>query len=293
VAEVLVLIQTVDAVGGQITKPALELLTIAGKIGEPSAVVFGPANADILSEYGAQKIYVFDAQDFAAYLVAPKAEAVAKLVSDKAPAALLVTATAEGKDRRAGRVEDPIGYLYDTVGVTPADAGIQTVQWVFAGNYTVTAAVTQGTPIIAVKPNAVVPQPAANGAPPLVEVVPFTVSNAAKGAKITSSQEKGAATTSPELSQAAIVVSGGRGTGGDFSEVEATSSAARLARPGQRWTPGGIRTVCRSVRPVQLSRRRRYSRRIVGWRTATTADITWSLKTPKLVFFRMASYSVR
>jgi electron transfer flavoprotein alpha subunit len=45
------------------------------------------------------------------------------------------------------------------------------------------------------------------------------VSDAAKGAKIVSSKEK-EASGRPELTEAAIVVAGGRGTGGDFSEVE-------------------------------------------------------------------------
>ncbi|MFM6850038.1 MAG: electron transfer flavoprotein subunit alpha/FixB family protein, partial [Terrabacter sp.] len=47
----------------------------------------------------------------------------------------------------------------------------------------------------------------------------FTPSDAAKGARITESKPK-QATGRPELTEAAIVVSGGRGTGGDFSKVE-------------------------------------------------------------------------
>jgi electron transfer flavoprotein alpha subunit len=46
--EVLVLI---DAPDGKVTKPSLELLTIARRIGEPSAV--GNADTDTLKEYGA------------------------------------------------------------------------------------------------------------------------------------------------------------------------------------------------------------------------------------------------
>ncbi len=52
-----------------------------------------------------------------------------------------------------------------------------------------------------------------------VEAVSVEISDIAKTAKVTSSKEK-AASGRPELTEAAIVVSGGRGTGGNFEEVE-------------------------------------------------------------------------
>ena len=92
-----------------------------------------------------------------------------------------------------------------------------TTQSVFAGNYTVTAKVTKGTPIITVKPNSATPEEA-DGAG-AVEEFAATVSEAAKKAQIVASQPR-QATGRPELTEAAIVVSGGRGTGGDFEPVE-------------------------------------------------------------------------
>ena len=82
--EVLVLI---DAPDGKVTKPSLELLTIARRIGEPSAIVFGSADTGVLAEYGAEKIYTYDDAVFSDYLVGPKAEAVAQLVAETSPAA--------------------------------------------------------------------------------------------------------------------------------------------------------------------------------------------------------------
>ena len=67
--EVLVLI---DAVDGKVTKPSLELLTIARRIGEPSAVVFGNADNATLTEYGAEKIYTYDDPAFDEFLVGPR-----------------------------------------------------------------------------------------------------------------------------------------------------------------------------------------------------------------------------
>ena len=101
-----------------------------------------------------------------------------------------------------------------------------TTQSVFAGNYTVQAKVTQGTPIITVKPNAATPEES-EGAAAVEEVSP-EISDAAKTAQIVASQPR-KATGRPELTEAAIVVSGGRGTGGDFEPVEALADSLGAA----------------------------------------------------------------
>ncbi len=214
--EVLVLI---DAPDGKVTKPSLELLTIARRIGEPSAVVFGTADNDTLKEYGAEKIYTYDDAAYDEFLVGPKAEALAQLVADKSPAAVLVGASTEGKEISARvALKTESGWISDAVDVQADGGTITTTQSVFAGNFTVKANVTKGAPVITVKPNSTAPEAApAAGA---VEAVTADISDAAKTAKITSSKPK-EASGRPELTEAAIVVSGGRGTGGDFSEVEA------------------------------------------------------------------------
>ncbi|MGL5931140.1 MAG: electron transfer flavoprotein subunit alpha/FixB family protein, partial [Dermatophilaceae bacterium] len=79
-AEVLVL---VDHAGGRLRKATAELLTIARRLGEPSAVHVGPgaeAAQKTLAKYGAHKVYVVDTPDAAAFLVAPQAEVLAALV---------------------------------------------------------------------------------------------------------------------------------------------------------------------------------------------------------------------
>jgi len=214
-SEVLVLI---DAPDGKVTKPSLELLTIARRIGERSAVVFGAADTGVLGEYGAEKIYQLDDAVYADYLVAPKAEALAQLVADKSPAAVLVPSSAEGKEIGARvALKSQSGLITDAVDVAVDGGAITTTQSVFAGNFTVAAQVTQGAPVIAVKPNSAAPEQVAGAG--AVEAVSVDISDAAKAVKITSSSPK-AASGRPELTEAAIVVSGGRGTGGDFSQVE-------------------------------------------------------------------------
>ncbi|HEU4513527.1 MAG TPA: electron transfer flavoprotein subunit alpha/FixB family protein [Nocardioidaceae bacterium] len=217
-SEVLVLVDHVD---GAVRKTTNELLTIARRLGEPSAVFIGAPSDDAvagLKAYGAEKIYVVDDAEIKGYLVAPKAEALAQLVEKTSPAAVLVSSSAEGKEVAARlAVKAESGLITDAVDVQPGDEGPVTTQSVFAGNYTVTAKVTKGTPIITVKPNAATPEQAEGAG--AVEQVAVTVSDAAKAAKIVASEPR-KATGRPELTEAAIVVSGGRGTGGNFEPVE-------------------------------------------------------------------------
>ncbi|HSE71657.1 MAG TPA: electron transfer flavoprotein subunit alpha/FixB family protein, partial [Nocardioidaceae bacterium] len=226
-SEVLVLVDHVD---GAVRKTTHELLTIARRLGEPSAVFIGSdpdAALEALKTYGAQKVYAVDDADIKGYLVAPKAEALAQLVEKTGPAAVLVSSNAEGKEI-AGRLAVKIdsGLITDAVDVAAGDGGPVTTQSVFAGNYTVQAKVTKGTPIITVKPNAATPE-AADGAA-TVEKVDVTISDAAKQAKIVASEPR-KATGRPELTEAAIVVSGGRGTGGNFEPVEAFADSLGAA----------------------------------------------------------------
>ncbi|MBK5216992.1 MAG: electron transfer flavoprotein subunit alpha/FixB family protein [Propionibacteriales bacterium] len=226
-SEVLVLVDHVD---GAVSKPTLELLTIARRLGEPSAVFIGAGSDAVtakLAEYGAEKIYTFDDPAFDEYLVVPKAEALAQLVSEKSPAAVLVSSSAEGKEI-AGRlsIKTESGVITDAVDVQAGEGGVETTQSVFAGNFTVKSNVTKGTPIVAVKPNSTAPVATAGAG--AVEAVTVAISDAAKTAKITASKPR-ESTGRPELTEAAIVVSGGRGTSGDFSEVEAFADSLGAA----------------------------------------------------------------
>ncbi|MED7947967.1 electron transfer flavoprotein subunit alpha/FixB family protein, partial [Streptomyces sp. BE303] len=94
-AEILVLVDHAD---GVVRKPALELLTLARRIGEPSAVVLGagPAAAAIAAkaaEYGAAKVYVADGAEFTDQLVVPKVDALTQIAKASEAAAVLVTSS--------------------------------------------------------------------------------------------------------------------------------------------------------------------------------------------------------
>jgi electron transfer flavoprotein alpha subunit len=225
-SEVLVVIDHAD---GEVKKPTYELLTLARKLGEPSAVFFGGSDqgadvADKVKKYGAEKVYVVDDAEIKGYLVAPKAEALQQLVEKTSAAAVLIPSGGEGKEI-AGRLAIKIesGLITDAVDI---DDDGSTTQSVFAGNFTVKAKVTKGTPIITVKPNSATPEET-DGAG-TVEEFAAEVSDTARAAQIVASQPR-KATGRPELTEAAIVVAGGRGTGGDFEPIEKFADALGAA----------------------------------------------------------------
>ncbi len=207
-AEILVL---AEHDGETVKKVTLELLTLARGLGDAAAVWTGPgaqAGRDRLAEYGAAKVYVAAGPEFGDYVTAPKAELLAALIAARAPAAVLVASTGEGKEL-AGRlaVKTGSGFLTDVVGL---NADLVAEQSIFGGAIVVQSRVRAGTPIIAVRPNSVAPVPAPAAAE--LEEVSVTVSDGAKSARVTGRvvQERG---ERPELTEASIVVSGGRGVG--------------------------------------------------------------------------------
>jgi electron transfer flavoprotein alpha subunit len=219
-SEVLVVAELLD---GAVTKPTLELLTLARRLGDPVAVVFGDgaeAAADRLGEYGATRIIAVTDPAISQFLVAPKAEALQQLAAAAAPAAILISSSAEGKEI-AGRLAVKLGSGLITDATDIAADGT-TTQSVFAGNWKVTASITQGSPVITVKPNALAPEPAP--ASPAVEQAEVTISDQAKTARIVATEPK-QASGRPGLTEAAVVVSGGRGTGGNFGPVEELADA--------------------------------------------------------------------
>ncbi|WP_043477333.1 electron transfer flavoprotein subunit alpha/FixB family protein [Kitasatospora sp. MBT66] len=228
-AEILVLVDHAD---GVVRKPALELLTLARRIGEPSAVVLGAGDkaaelAAKAAEYGAAKVYVADGAEFADQLVVPKVDALAQIAKAADAAAVLVTSSGEGKEV-AARVALRIGsgLITDAVDLEAGDSGPVATQSVFAASFQVKSTVSHGAPVITVKPNAVAPE-AAPAAGAVEDVAVAFTGNAAKVVSRTPRVSSGR----PELTEAAIVVSGGRGVGAaeGFGVVEELADALGAA----------------------------------------------------------------
>jgi electron transfer flavoprotein alpha subunit len=223
-AEVLVL---VDHLEGEIKKSTYELLTAARALGEPSAVVVGGSGtAGKLSEglkaHGAAKIYVAetDSTDF----LTPQVAVLAALIERTSPAAVLIGVSADGKEI-AGRlaVRTNSALLSDVVAVS----GEGVTHSVFGGAYLAEAKANTDHPVITLRPGSVEIEPADGaGAEETVEVP------AAAGRQATvTSREPITGGDRPELTEASVVVSGGRGVGSadDFAVVEALADSLGAA----------------------------------------------------------------
>jgi electron transfer flavoprotein alpha subunit len=221
-SEVLVLVEHAD---GEVKKVTYELLTAARALGEPAAVVVGaPGTAaklrEALAAYGAAKVYVAESDDAVSYLVTPKVDVLAALVGQASPAAVLVAATADGKEisaRLAARTGS--GLLVDAVGLEGAGADLAAVQSIFGGAFVVKSKSTKGIPIVSVRPGGLEAEPAQGAA--VEEAVEVPAVDPAKAARITG-VEPIVGGDRPELTEASVVVSGGRGVGSaeSFEVVE-------------------------------------------------------------------------
>ncbi|MGK8509464.1 electron transfer flavoprotein subunit alpha/FixB family protein [Nocardia asiatica] len=226
-AEVLVLVEHAE---GAIKKVSTELLTAARALGEPAAVVLGTAGtgeklADALAAAGAEKIYIAESDDVENYLVTPKVDVLAALTESVSPAAVIVAATAEGKEvsgRLAARIGS--GLLVDVIEVKSDGTAVHSI---FGGAFTVDAKATGDVPVISVRPGAVEASAQAGAG----EKVTVEVPTQEEGVVKVTSREPVVAGDRPELTEAGIVVSGGRGVGSadNFSVVEALANSLGAA----------------------------------------------------------------
>jgi electron transfer flavoprotein alpha subunit len=217
-AEVLVLVEHAD---GALKKVTSELITAARVLGDPAAVVVGkPGTADPLVDglkaAGAAKIYVAESDAAENYLITPSVDVLAALAESASPAAVLLAASADGKEI-AGRLAARIGsgLLVDVVEVKEGPVGVHSI---FGGAFTVEAQANGDTPVITVRAGAVDAEPADGAGEKVTVEVPEPAENAAK----VTAREPAVAGDRPELTEATIVVSGGRGVGSaeKFSVVE-------------------------------------------------------------------------
>ena len=221
--EVLVL---VDHVEGEIKKSTFELLTAARTLGEPSAVIVGGPGtatklADGLREYGAEKVYV--AETDSTEFLSPQVDVLAALVGRLDPAAVLIASSADGKEV-AGRlaVRTGSGWLNDVVALDTQG----TTHSVFGGAWTAQATANTAHPVITLRQGAVEAVAAAGaGTEESVDVPPSGRSATVVSREPVTTGER------PDLGEASVVVSGGRGVGSaeQFAVVEALADSLGAA----------------------------------------------------------------
>jgi electron transfer flavoprotein alpha subunit len=219
--QVLVLVEHEE---GATKKVTYEMLTKARDLGDPVALFVGEGldtAREGLARHGATAVYAAGGDN---RLAGPLAGALAAAADRADTTAVLVAATPLGKDAGARlAARKGWGMLADVVDL---DADLVATQNVFGGAMTVRARVRTGTPVLAVKPNSFPVQEA----PASPEMVDLEVAEGQERIRVTDHvvQEQGGR---PDVAEAEIVVSGGRGLQdpANFALVEALADALGAA----------------------------------------------------------------
>lgn len=224
----------VDGGVGPVPRSSLALLTIARRLGTPVAVLPGPADVltlGVLGYYGAARVVEVEPEDdpgcdITADTTHPDpariADALVELARREQPSLILATAGPQGCEvaaRVAVRLDS--GVLTDAVDLVSGPDGLVAIQEAFTGSWLVGSAVRRGTPIITVRPDAAVPEPAAVRQPvdvtsvapaPTLAPTPAPARDRSTRVRVLSRTPKPGAPR-PDLATASVVVAGGRGVG--------------------------------------------------------------------------------
>lgn len=218
-----------DFIGAKLSRTTAELATAAARIAEVTAVVLAPvgkgsAYAAAISQGPITNVLVVESDSFTTHGVAASADVLNQIITMKAPCAVLIASHAFGKEV-AGRVavKSNSGIITDAVDIS---ADLTATQLVFGGSTTVHSKISHGVSIITLRPNSITPD--LHEVHPIIETLVMDIGESAKKSVVTSVQppEEGGR---PELTEADIVVSGGRGTNGDFTAVEAFADSLGAA----------------------------------------------------------------
>ena len=216
-SEILVL---AELVFGKIGNTTLELATFGARAGEVTVVILAAPGTG--SELAAQvtsgpisSIVSIESDEFERFPVAAAADALTQLIKQRNSLGILIPSSIYGKEV-AGRlaVQMNSGIITDASNI---DADLTATQIIFGGSEIVRSRVTQGISIITVRPNSISPE--LNPCAPTVTTESFSISGIARLAEVIAI-EPSVRSGRPSLTEAGIVVSGGRGTNGDFGPLE-------------------------------------------------------------------------
>jgi electron transfer flavoprotein alpha subunit len=201
-----------------------EAKRIAGCLGrELTATVLGVGMEDMamrLGKFGADKILVIDNQALKDYTTDAYTNVLAAVIGKENPAVIVMSASAQGKDlcaRLSARINSPLGM--DCVSVRLECNRIIVTRAIYGGQVMAEVALEGRWPIIALRPNSIaITKTRGAGKIQKIMVDP--------GKTVLRFIEKHMETTKPELTEADVVVSGGRGMGGpDYSVIEDLAAA--------------------------------------------------------------------
>lgn len=203
-----------------------ELLTIAAarSAGSVAVALSSPVDDDVaagLGRYGATTVLV-PSSDVSAALAAGPAAFVAAAAGESGADLVLLTNAGDSKEvaARVG-VKLSAGVVTDVVGVD----GDEYTKSVLAGTYTTRVRAKTAVAVVTMKANSVDPAAPGDGA---AEVQRLDVPEVGPAATIERVEAK-PASGRPDLADARVVVSGGRGLEGDFGPVEALADSLGAA----------------------------------------------------------------
>ena len=216
-----------DSLGDELSSAQKELLTLARSLGEAAVVTGASAEVAVkpLSLEGVQAVYTGGER-----IAAPDpalADLLELAVKESSPDVVLSQDTADSVDalaRLAVRLD--AGLITDAVGLSADGGAPRAAKSVLAGSYTTTAAAAEDAAdrplLVTVKPNSVdrekVQEMVVAGALPEVSVLPVQPAEGS-GLEVLERAER-ASSERPPLTEARVVVAGGRGVDGDFGPLE-------------------------------------------------------------------------
>lgn len=238
---------------GNLKKVTCEMLSAGRKLADQTgeevcALLFGKGAAGLagtLGEYGADKIYLADDDALAQYTTDAYSKVLSGLIKENAPSVVLIGCTVLGRDL-AARVAQKVGtgLMTDCTGMELKDGQIFFVRPVYAGKAYVRAVCPEFRPVMAtVRPNVLVPdQPQAGRS---AEVVNVPVQLEKQDLRQVIKDVVRQVSTRPELTEANIIVSGGRGMKGpenykileELADVLGAAVGASRAAVDSGWVP--------------------------------------------------------
>lgn len=196
---------------GAPTTLGLELLSKARDMGDVTAIYLGASSDDAfatLGEYGAATVLHADAGD--RLPTAPLAAALAEKAGEGTPDLILMGQAYTDRDvagRLAARLG--VGVLSNASDVRLTDSGVETDHEIFGGSQVATAAMSGAPHIVLARPKSFPAEPSGGGAPSVTTLdLPDTGQSEAKVTESHVEEREG-----PQLGDAPVVVSGGRGLG--------------------------------------------------------------------------------
>jgi electron transfer flavoprotein alpha subunit len=215
--------------GGRIKKPSLETFGEALRLaaGAPlSALILGPgAEAQAASLAGAERVFACDDPLHESFHLGAQADALKAAAEACGASMILLAATPAGRELAAAAAADLGTCVASDVTLLRLDGGVlEFTRPIYAGKALQTARFRSLPAVATLRPNVFAPPPAAAGAPP--EVVrlepPAPFAYRSRIVEILEPEEK-----KLDLTEADIIVSGGRGLGGpeQFAVIESLARA--------------------------------------------------------------------